>query len=334
MPKKDKTATQFKKAQNDDHKDAKRARFKQMIPEEETEQDSAVVVSDNEKNPPNDNDNDDEDSSSPIDDNNMQEEEEENEPDTIMEEINSNDAPKGGVLSVQELRTKFQNKLESLKPKITLRPDETADEKKSRRSTRKEKREKKQTQDNRTTTNTEKSKFIIKEKVIEAPTPLPAPADDLANLDFGKIDGLNPKAYYHQDNKALAHTQGGKKHLIHQLADAEKKQARVKELLTSGDLTSKEKAKKMQWTDTFKVASGERVTNDPQKLKKKIKQKAKQKEKSAKTWQARLDSQDYAQKEKQQIRTHNLSKRKLGGSVGANLSKKRMKDTDDDDRDD
>ena len=67
-----------------------------------------------------------------------------------------------------------------------------------------------------------------------------------------------------------------------------------------------------------------RKTNDPKLLKKAIKRKAKKKTASVKAWNVRVDSVKSAKDKKQQIRVHNLESRKLGGSVAANLSGKRI----------
>ena len=55
-----------------------------------------------------------------------------------------------------------------------------------------------------------------------------------------------------------------------------------------------------------------------------MKRKAKKKAKSAKAWEARTEQLKDAKDQKQKIRSHNLEKRKLGGTVAANLSKKRI----------
>lgn len=149
-------------------------------------------------------------------------------------------------------------------------------------------------------------------------------AQDLSTIDYQSLAGLKPKLEGALDNKSL----GGKKKksLEHLLADAERKQARLKELKESGAEDDKEKAKNVQWGEAMKVAEGVKVakTNDPKLLKKAMKRKAKKKTASAKAWNVRLDQAKEAATKKQQIRTHNLDQRKLGGSTGANLSSKRI----------
>lgn len=72
-----------------------------------------------------------------------------------------------------------------------------------------------------------------------------------------------------------------------------------------------------------------RKKEDPKLLKKALKRKQKKKEASAKAWNVRVDQTKDAATKKQQIRTHNLDSRKLGGAAGANLSSKRIVERDD-----
>ena len=156
------------------------------------------------------------------------------------------------------------------------------------------------------------------------------PSNDLAQVDFGRLAGLNPMANgnYNEVNKALKNM-SKTKNLEKMLADAENKKQRLQELKQSNNLQDKQKAANIEWGDALKEASGERVKDDPQKLKKAIKRKAAKKLKSQKAWKSRLESTQQKMDERQKIRNHNLSKRKLGGSAGANLSSKRIElDTD------
>mmetsp|Transcript_24765 Transcript_24765/g.47443 ORF Transcript_24765/g.47443 Transcript_24765/m.47443 type:complete len:457 (+) Transcript_24765:153-1523(+) len=149
-------------------------------------------------------------------------------------------------------------------------------------------------------------------------------ADDLATIDFQSLAGLKPKLKGALNDKSL----GGKKKqsLEKLLADAERKQARLRELKESGTEEDKEKAKNMEWGEAMKVAGGTntRKTNDVKLLKKAMKRKAKKKASSAKAWNVRLEQAKDAATKKQQIRTHNLDARQVGGSTGANLSSKRI----------
>ncbi|KAL7478700.1 hypothetical protein ACHAW6_004456 [Cyclotella cf. meneghiniana] len=156
-------------------------------------------------------------------------------------------------------------------------------------------------------------------------------ADDLANIDYQSLAGLKPKLDPKFDDKSL-NPKVKKKSLEKLLADAERKQQRLKELKQSSLEEDKEKAKNLEWGEALKVAGGANVrkTNDPKLLKKALKRKAKKKAASAKAWGARLDQAKEAQNKKQQIRSHNLESRKLGGAVGANLSSKRIVEKDED----
>ena len=71
-----------------------------------------------------------------------------------------------------------------------------------------------------------------------------------------------------------------------------------------------------------------RKTNDPKLLNNALKRKAKKKAASAKAWNVRLDQAKDATAKKQQIRSHNIDARKVGGAVGANLSSKRIVEQD------
>merc|ERR1711935_887864 len=108
------------------------------------------------------------------------------------------------------------------------------------------------------------------------------------------------------------------------LADAESKKQRLEDLKKSNKPEDKEKASNIEWGNAIKEATGERVKDDPAKIKKALKRKATKKLKSAKAWKTRTDSTKAKMDERQKIRNHNLSRRKLGGSTGANLSSKKI----------
>jgi hypothetical protein len=154
------------------------------------------------------------------------------------------------------------------------------------------------------------------------------PAQDLAALDFGRLAGLNTsKDNYQKANKSLANLSKSK-NLEKMLADAENKRQKMEEL-KKGSEEDQAKLKSMQWTDTFKEADGQRVKDDPSKLKKALKQKAAKKQKSQKAWKSRVDQTTASKDERQKIRTHNLTQRKEGGKIGATLSKKRIVEKED-----
>jgi hypothetical protein len=156
-------------------------------------------------------------------------------------------------------------------------------------------------------------------------------AGDLEQMDFNQIAGLKENTHAFKNNKSLANL-GRKKSLDRLLAEAESKKERLQEL-KKGDEDDKAKAHNILWGDALKEATGTRVKDDPALIKRKMKKKLKQKEKSAKAWASRLEHVEDKKKERQQIRTHNLEKRKLGGATGANLSSKKMKNEDGDSED-
>jgi hypothetical protein len=88
-------------------------------------------------------------------------------------------------------------------------------------------------------------------------------AQDLATIDYQSLAGLKPKLDGALNNKSLVGVAGGtsaagglskKKSLEKLLADAERKQARLRELKASGNEEDKEKAKNIEWGETLKVA--------------------------------------------------------------------------------
>lgn len=150
------------------------------------------------------------------------------------------------------------------------------------------------------------------------------PAQDLANLDFGRLAGLNKKTNenYLESNKSLANL-SKKKNLQKMLSDAQAKRQKLQEL-KAGNEEEKAKAAAMMWSETLKEADGQRVKDDPSKLKKALKKKVAKKTKSQKAWKTRMEQTSQKKDERQKIRQHNLSARKKGGATGANLSRKKI----------
>lgn len=154
------------------------------------------------------------------------------------------------------------------------------------------------------------------------------PAADLANMDFGRLAGLNKKSNenYNASNKSLANL-SKTKNLQKMLVDAQAKRQKLQEL-KSGDDDDKAQAAAMMWSETLKEADGQRVKDDPNKIKKALKRKATKKAKSQKAWKTRMEQTKSKKDERQKIRQHNLSARMEGGSTGANLSSKKIADND------
>jgi hypothetical protein len=157
------------------------------------------------------------------------------------------------------------------------------------------------------------------------------PAADLANLDFGRLAGLNShtKEHYSKSNKALANL-SKTKNLERMLADAEAKRERIEALKACKDESAQAEARQILWKDTLQEADGQRVKDDPMKLKKALKRKEVKKAKSKKAWKSRMENVSDAAQSRQKIRQHNLSARKAGGQSGANLSKKKIADAGED----
>jgi hypothetical protein len=197
-----------------------------------------------------------------------------------------------------------------------------------------------------TTTSMGKSSMTASSSSLSAiTTTTTTVANDLATIDYQSLAGLRPKLDGALDNKSLvgiggttipsssSSNKGKKKASLEKLlADAERKQARLRELKTSNNEADKEKARSIVWQDTFKVASvggsggdsNSMRKMDPAVIKKAIKRKAKKKVASAKAWNSRIEKVHDAVSERQRIRSHNIDQRKLGGATAANLSSKRI----------
>jgi DNA excision repair protein ERCC-4 len=178
---------------------------------------------------------------------------------------------------------------------------------------------------------TEKTLGIKKSNFTADPTTV---ADDLSGIDFGAIAGLKTdfimKGDYSSANKSLKNM-GKKKSLERLLSEAEAKKERLRQLKESDDVYDKEKAKQLEWTEALKLANGENMrTADPALLKKALKRKAKKKAKSQESWKSRMEQTKEKMDERIRIKSHNKKQRALGGAAGANLSKKRIKDTEGD----
>ena len=156
------------------------------------------------------------------------------------------------------------------------------------------------------------------------------PAKDLAHLDFGRLAGLNKSSTenYLASNKSLKNL-SKTKNLQKMLADATAKRQKLQEL-KAGTEEDKAKAAAMQWSETLKEADGQRIKDDPSKIKKVLKRKAAKKAKSQKAWKARTEQAAAKKDERQKIRNHNLAARKQGGAVGANLSRKKIQTQEED----
>lgn len=147
--------------------------------------------------------------------------------------------------------------------------------------------------------------------------------NDLEGINFGTMAGLHSTPNY-RNNKSLANL-GKKKSLDRLLQEAEAKRQRLKELKESDNTTEREKASRMEWGEVLREAANtSKQPSDPKLIKKALKRKEKQKASSSKAWEARTKQTEKSMSERQKIRSHNLEKRKLGGSIAANLSKRKI----------
>jgi hypothetical protein len=157
---------------------------------------------------------------------------------------------------------------------------------------------------------------------------------DLQNIDYGKIIGLDAAiaTNHHHSTKATHDTlrnisSNKNQSLTKMIADAERKRELLQQLQNSTSVEDQTKLETIHWKDTFQEANGIRQKDNVQKLKQKQKRVIAKKRKSQKQWSSRLEQIHTASMERQQIRNHNLQSRMVGGSIGANLSKKEMKQT-------
>jgi len=236
--------------------------------------------------------------------------------------------PNNNKSRIEALREKLQAKIAQKRGQRPLDPS-TVSKRAARRDEKKKRQEEAIKRKKRTSSQAENSnnndgkRFKSGSSVNNENDP----ASDLAQLDFGRLAGLNNNLLssdqYFKANKSLANM-SKTKNLQKLLADAQAKKARLEELTASTNEQDKTKAANMQWGSAIKEASGERVKDDPAKLKKALKRQAAKKTKSAKAWKSRLDQTQQKIDERQKIRNHNLQKRKVGGAEGANLSKKKI----------
>ena len=227
---------------------------------------------------------------------------------------------------IEALRAKLQAKLAEKRGNRPTDPN-TVSKRAARRAAKKKRQEEAiRRNKKKATSNAENNNGSYKRlKLSAASAGMLDPSADLAQMDFGRLSGLNPvpNGNYSEVNKALKNL-SKTKNLEKMLADAESKKQRLEELKKSDRPEDKEKAANIEWGDAIKEADGRRVKDDPAKIKKALKRKAAKKLKSAKAWKTRMDVTKSKMDDRQKIRNHNLSRRKMGGSVGANLSSKRI----------
>ena len=169
-----------------------------------------------------------------------------------------------------------------------------------------------------------KVKDAKKAFVLATPNAIVTRKEDLETLDFCKLAGLNRTPENFKNNKSLKNI-NKKKNLELMLQKAVEKRDQIAHL-KDGTEDEKKKAATLQWGEALKEASGDRVKDDPSRLKKALQRKVSQKEKSQKAWKSRMDQTRDKMDERQKVRNHNINKRKEGGSAGANLSSKKIKD--------
>ena len=231
----------------------------------------------------------------------------------------TSEEPKPHQSRIEALRAKLQAKIAQ---KQSNRPESDPNQVSKRAARRAEKR-KRQEEAKQRAAKKGKSATINPSKTYELSSHANAsPAQDLAQVDFGRLTGLNPKKSSDPSTRDILQNLTKPKNLHKILADAEAKREKLIQLKQQGE---DDKLAALQWKDTFQEADGTRVKDDPNKIKKVLKRKAAKKQKSQKAWQSRTEQSSSAAQDRLSIRNHNLSARKQGGKVGANLSRKEIR---------
>ena len=236
---------------------------------------------------------------------------------------------------IEALRAKLHAKLAEKNPNRNNKNDPTAVSKRAARRAEKRKRqeEAKQRKQQKKSARSKAAKDAknTQYRLADANSAA-AVATDLQHVDFGPLRGLNDtKAQqYQKTNKSLANL-SKTKNLQKLLADAERKKEQLEVWKRQGSTADEQaQAAKVEWNDALKEAAGVKTPSDnPTKVKQQLKRMAAKKSKSQKAWKTRMEQTKSKMDERQSIRNHNLQQRKQGGSAGANLSSKRIKDKED-----
>lgn len=100
------------------------------------------------------------------------------------------------------------------------------------------------------------------------------------------------------------------------LQNLEKQKLKIAELEKAGKKDAADELKEKQaWKTVLAKASGEKIKDNPELLKKSVKREEHKKKRSAKKWETRIDGVQKTQNEKQQKRQDNILKRKKDKKV-------------------
>lgn len=95
------------------------------------------------------------------------------------------------------------------------------------------------------------------------------------------------------------------------LQQLQQKKEKLKKLEQSGEKDKAEEIKEKEaWKSVLAKASGEKVKDDPELLKRTVKRQEQQKKRSAKKWESRIESVQKSKQERQEKRQDNIMKRK------------------------
>lgn len=138
-------------------------------------------------------------------------------------------------------------------------------------------------------------------KVVKVPKPKPV-FNSQGHMVFSKFD------FSQVGTKRKSKTEKDPKKILKQM---EHKKQKVQELVESGDKEKAEEIKQKEaWKSVLAKASGEKVRDDPELLKKSIKRVEQQKKQGSKKWESRIEGVQKTIQEKQQKRQENIMKRK------------------------
>jgi Surfeit locus protein 6 len=220
---------------------------------------------------------------------------------------------------IEALRAKLQAKLAALQKGDRPSPELVSKRAARRAEKRRRQQEHQQKQQKSATTGAANALPTYKLPSGTAADGSTPDLDIAATIGFGRLTGIQPpraggggSQNYMEVNKALANL-SKTKNLHKMLADAEAKKAKLDALKQSSDASDLKQAAKIQWSDAMQEAAGNRVKDDPSKIKKVLKKKVAKKKKSEKAWKSRMEQVQQAKDERQKNRTQNLQARKHKG---------------------
>ncbi|KAL7300814.1 hypothetical protein TKK_0006379 [Trichogramma kaykai] len=211
--------------------------------------------------------------------------------------------------TIQELR----GKLEDMKNKVLVHKDKLL-KKGLKKKIKKQEKLAQRKLARLEAASAKKTVSIKEENGIEEEVPKPASKpkpifNAQGNMVFSKFD--------FQEFGSEKKSNKGEKDPKKILKKIEETKNKVKELEKAGEIGKAQEIKeKMAWQSALAKASGEKVKDDPELLKKTIKRKEHQKKSSAKKWEARKEAVERGIQQRQDTRKENIMKRKKDVKMG------------------